>query len=202
MGGRPAPCLAPCPAGAAPLRDPGKAWLSNQNRVCLATAPGSRTLLVEKTVGFLKTLSSSDSAPKPPSSSSLPEVFPDPPSSGRGWVSGQRVGEGGGKGTKERAEAGVAVPGGDRQGRPSCGRWPLLLPSGHCLSSTKPQATPALILRGALPDLRTQVPCCLYGAGLGESPLRKPPGVATPPLLLPGPAPLRRDNEVMMKSGI
>lgn len=87
------------PAGAAPLRDPGKARLSNKNRVCLATAPGYRTLLVEKTVGFLKTLSSSDSAPKPPSSSSFPEVFPDPPSSGRRWVWGRRVGEGGGKGT-------------------------------------------------------------------------------------------------------
>lgn len=86
------------PAGAAPLRDPGKARLSNKSRVCLATAPGYRTLLV-KTVGFLKTLSSSDSAPKPPSSSSLPEVFPDPPSSGRQWVWGWRVGEGGGKGT-------------------------------------------------------------------------------------------------------
>lgn len=45
----PGGCPAPCLAGAAPLRDPGKARLSNQNRVCLATAPGSRTLLVEKT---------------------------------------------------------------------------------------------------------------------------------------------------------
>lgn len=141
MGGRPALC----PAGAAPLRDPGKARLSNQNRVCLARAPGSRTLLVEKTIGFLKTLSSSDSAPKPPSSSSLPEVFPDPPSSGRGWVSGRRVGEGGGKGTKERAEAGVAVPGGDRQGRPSCGHC-----SSHQVVASLFHQTPGHTCSGSL----------------------------------------------------